>query len=235
MSEPNTAIASTPATRDSAVLTPEAAPASPAPHRLHDCCRQGRNRDGHAQAQHDDPGQKTAPVVGPPVPGSASNAKPAAAMSGPTISGAAPRAGQPASGPPGQHEHDQDEWQQRGTRLRRGQALHLDQVQRQEEQAAAERRIEQQRQQVRRGKVAVAQQHERQHRCGATALDQEEGNQRPDPDGQRRQHRRGAPATRWRLGEKEHQAAQPRGGKHSSCDIQWPRRFRGGSPAREPT
>ena len=83
------------------------------------------------------------------MPGNANSANPHAATTGPATSGR--RAPKRSTSPPAQRDsatNSGDERQQRGARRGRRIALHLDQVERKEEQPAAERGIQQQRQQV---------------------------------------------------------------------------------------
>ena len=57
-------------------------------------------------------------------------------------------------------------------------------------------------------KSATAEEPQRQHRCGAARFHDEEQRQRDDADQRGTDHRCGAPAARWRLDERKHQARQ---------------------------
>ena len=115
---PNTAIASRPATRATALLTPDATPAwwlSTAPITV--------VVSGATVTAMPNPSTTTAGknVVQyePPIPGRAYNATPSAAIAGPTVSGSRlPSARHQAARPSGQHEHDQRKRQQRRPGLR---------------------------------------------------------------------------------------------------------------------
>ena len=101
----------------------------------------------------------------PPIPGLRKSAKPDAATSGPTVSGSL--APYRATRPPDQREStniSRIRRKQRGSGLRRGVMLDLNEIKRKEKQDAAERRVEQEREQVGSGKVSGPEKMQRDHR-----------------------------------------------------------------------
>ena len=181
---PNTAIASSPAIRDTALFTPEATPASlTTGTRLHhpQSSRRSHHADRHPKPQHHDRGKEIQPVR-------ASNPRPQKQTKSrrrhqrphrQRCSRSIPRH-QPA-GPPRQHKHQQDQRQQRRPRLRRRVALHLDQIHRKEKQNPAHRRIQKKRQQVRPREIPRTKQPQRNHRRSRPRLHHQKRRQRAYP------------------------------------------------------
>ena len=98
--------------------------------------------------------------------------------------------------------------------------LHLDQRERQEEQAAAQRRIEQQREQVGAREIAHAKQMQRQHRRAGAQFPDDEQQRGRDAQPQGAQHGRRLPVLRRRLDEGIDDAAQAERGQQRAAEVQ---------------
>ena len=164
------------------------------------------------------------------MPGRAYSARPSAAMAGPTVSGSRlPDPRDQAARPSRQREHDERKRQQRRARRGGGVVLDLNEVQRHEEQDHAQRRVQQQRQDVGERERARAKERERQHRVLRTPLDDDEQRERDDADRQRAEHERMAGAERRPFEQSEDDAAQAEDGERRAgpVDPRRPRRDRG--------
>ncbi len=92
-----------------------------------------------------------------------------------------------AARPSRHHEHQDDERQERGAGLGRRVTLHLDEIQRKEEQEPGERGVEKKREQVGARERPRAEERERKHRRRGTRFDEEKGKQQDNPrDGSQR-------------------------------------------------
>ena len=99
---PNTAIASSPATRDTALLTPDATPACGGLDRAHHRRRQRRHGDRHAESEHHRPRERTSSSTSRRFPAGRTARSRRAAIAGPTVSGS--RLPMRATSPPDQRD-----------------------------------------------------------------------------------------------------------------------------------
>src|SRR6202022_274825 len=92
------------------------------------------------------------------------------------------------SGPARQQEHEKNDGQYGGAGRRGRILLDLNQVERKQEKEACEGRVQEERQHVRAGEVARAEEPRGQHRRGAASLDESERQERKNAERERSEH-----------------------------------------------
>ena len=132
-------------------------------------------------------------------------------------------ADQPA-GPARQQRHDQDEGQQRAAGGSTRIAMHLHQVEGQEEQPAAQRRVEHEGDQVGAAEAARAEQVQRHHRRLAARLHREEQGQRSGPTAEGEQDARGTEPDNAGFDQPIYQKAETGGAEERARPVEPARR-----------